>query len=191
MNSNSKNEDYIEKVNIVHNNIYDYSLTNYINSRSKVIIICNIHGKFTQKANHHAQGTGCPKCSGKNKNIDEIVDDFNKIYNYKYTYNLDDYKNKNSKIKITCPIHGDFKKVAYAHNSGHGCPKCGRNSLTTEQFIQKSKLNHKIEYDYSLVDYTGIMNKVKIICPTHGIFEQISRFHLKGCDCPNCSESKL
>jgi len=182
--------EFIEKANIVHNK-YDYSLTNYINSRNKIKIICPIHGEFIIRANNHLLGIGCSKCSGKNKNISEIIDDFNKIYDYKYDYSLvNNYKDKHSIIKIICPIHGEFEKIAYAHNNGHGCPKCGINTLSTSKFIELSKLNHNNKYDYSLVKYNGVMNTVKIICPIHGMFEQISRFHLNGSDCPNCSESK-
>ena len=183
-------EEFIINANKVHNNKYDYSLTNYINSRSKIKINCLYHGEFEQRANNHMLGTGCPKCSGKNKPISEIIEDFNKIHNYKYDYNLVEYKNKNSLIKIICKEHGVFEKIAYAHNSGKGCPKCGRGTLTTEEFIKKSNIKHKNKYDYSLVNYIGVREKVTIICPIHGKFDQKSKDHLNGCDCPNCSESK-
>ena len=41
--------DFCNKSNIKHNNIYDYSLVNYINNRTKVKIICKEHGIFEQK----------------------------------------------------------------------------------------------------------------------------------------------
>jgi hypothetical protein len=37
---------FIKDANIVHNFKYDYSLVNYINSKTKVKIICSIHGVF-------------------------------------------------------------------------------------------------------------------------------------------------
>jgi hypothetical protein len=69
----SNNEEFINKSNIVHNNEYDYSLVNYINSKSKVKIICKEHGEFEQTPNMHLKGQGCPVCrhiktSKKNKN---------------------------------------------------------------------------------------------------------------------------
>lgn len=43
---------------------YDYSKTEYKNSKSSVIIICPIHGEFTIIPNSHLNSkTGCPKCS--------------------------------------------------------------------------------------------------------------------------------
>ena len=55
-------EDFIYKANKVHNNLYDYSKTNYKSTRSKVIIICKAHGEFTQSPNDHLCGNGCQKC---------------------------------------------------------------------------------------------------------------------------------
>lgn len=46
----------------VHGNRYDYSKVIYINSYTKVEIVCKDHGSFTQKPNNHNRGQGCPKC---------------------------------------------------------------------------------------------------------------------------------
>jgi len=59
--------------------------------------------------------------------------------------------------------------------------------LTQEQAIEKAKLTHGDKYDYSLVIYTGIHNKIKIICPVHGIFEQIAKTHIRGNNCKKCA----
>ncbi|MCK9415296.1 DUF723 domain-containing protein [Candidatus Dojkabacteria bacterium] len=61
---------------------------------------------------------------------------------------------------------------------------------TTEDFIKKAIEIHGNKYDYSLVEYTGALNKVKIICPKHGIFEQLPNNHIsKKYGCPYCNES--
>lgn len=57
---------------------------------------------------------------------------------------------------------------------------------TTEDFISKANKVHGNKYNYSLVIYSGCDNKVKIICPEHGIFEQSPYYHLKGQGCPIC-----
>jgi len=62
-----------------------------------------------------------------------------------------------------------------------------KKRLTTEGFIKKAKRIHGDKYDYSLVDYTTSNNKIKIICPTHGIFEQLANNHLSGCECIKCA----
>jgi hypothetical protein len=64
------------------------------------------------------------------------------------------------------------------------------NKLTTEQFVERSRVIHNNRYDYSLVKYTKSSNRVKIICPIHGIFEQLATLHLKGFNCQECSGLK-
>lgn len=59
--------------------------------------------------------------------------------------------------------------------------------VTTQEFIAKAELIHKDKYDYSLVDYVNAKTKVKIICPEHGVFKQLSNSHLAGHGCRVCS----
>ena len=57
--------------------------------------------------------------------------------------------------------------------------------LTTEEWIVKARKVHGDKYDYSLVYYKKSNLKVKIICPIHGVFEQIANNHTSakmGCD---------
>lgn len=59
--------------------------------------------------------------------------------------------------------------------------------LTTEQFIEQSKVIHGNKYDYSKTEYKGIKTKVCITCPKHGDFYQIPDNHLrKKYGCPKC-----
>lgn len=70
-----------------------------------------------------------------------------------------------------------------------------RLGYTTETYIAKAKKIHQNKkYDYSLTVYTGAANKVKVICPTHGIFEITAREHIRkkphGCyKCGGTSKS--
>lgn len=52
----------IEKFNIIHNNLYDYSLVKYKNNRDKIEIVCNKHGIFKQSTKQHLRGQGCHNC---------------------------------------------------------------------------------------------------------------------------------
>lgn len=60
-------EEWIEKANKVHCWKYNYSKTKYINSTSKVCIICPKHGEFWQNASHHLNGVECPMCGNVSK----------------------------------------------------------------------------------------------------------------------------
>ena len=56
-------EEFIEKAREIHGNYYDYSKVDYINSSTKVCIICPEHGEFWQTPNKHLNGQGCFECS--------------------------------------------------------------------------------------------------------------------------------
>ena len=52
----TKNEIFIEKAKKVHGDKYDYSKVNYINAKTKICIICPVHGEFLQEPNNHLIG---------------------------------------------------------------------------------------------------------------------------------------
>ena len=56
----------------------------------------------------------------------------------------------------------------------------------TSLFVEKAKIIHKDFYDYSLTEFAGSVQKVKIICPKHGVFEQTPNNHLTGYGCSKC-----
>ncbi len=56
-------EQFIEILNTVHNNKYDYSMVVYAGANAKIQITCPIHGPFTQRAGDHRNGSGCKHCS--------------------------------------------------------------------------------------------------------------------------------
>lgn len=58
--------------------------------------------------------------------------------------------------------------------------------MTTEDYIADARAVHGDKYDYSLVDYKGALERVKIICPEHGVFEQVASRHICGAGCPKC-----
>ena len=55
-------EEFVERARKIHGDKYDYSKVEYINSQTKVCIICPEHGEFWQIAGHHLNGVGCPIC---------------------------------------------------------------------------------------------------------------------------------
>jgi len=53
---------FITRAKEVHGNLYDYSNTVYVNSKTKVNIKCKEHGEFIQSVKGHYDGHGCPSC---------------------------------------------------------------------------------------------------------------------------------
>jgi very-short-patch-repair endonuclease len=188
-------EDFIEKSKNKHGNKYDYSKSVYINSKSKIIIICPLHGEFSQTASDHYQsGCGCPECDPtKTLGNEKFIEKAKLIYGDKFDYTNVNYIKNNIKVEINCKVHGSFLQEPGSHLNGKGCPECYpfNKKSTTEDFIKKAKKIWGDLYDYSLVDYTTKKNKVKIICEKHGIFEQKAYVHTQGHGCPICNNSKL
>jgi hypothetical protein len=52
----------LNKLNKVHNNKYDYSLSIFNRTKDIIKIICPLHGEFEQILNNHLRGNGCPLC---------------------------------------------------------------------------------------------------------------------------------
>lgn len=129
----------------------------------------------------------------KNKNkIQSFIEQGNMIHNNKYDYShITNIKTKRTNIPIICPIHGLFTTTVERHLLGKDCRKCGweKTRLTKEIFITRARNKHGDKFDYSKVEFTSIHNKVIIICPIHGEFEQQASAHFK-CGCDKCARDK-
>lgn len=55
-------DQWVARAKAVHGDRYDYSQVEYLNRRTKVKIICRIHGMFEQNPDSHLRGCGCKKC---------------------------------------------------------------------------------------------------------------------------------
>ena len=196
------NIEFIDKANKVHKNKYDYSKCEYINSRTKVCIICPEHGEFWQTPNNHLKGKGCPKCKSDKLHIlktmgkDEFIKKAKSVHNNKYDYSKVEYVNNSTKVCIICPEHGEFWQAPNNHLNGNGCIKCVKHSYqygikrthkTNEEVIKEFKNVHGEKYDYSKVDHVNVNTKICIICPKHGEFWQTPHHHLRGQGCPICA----
>lgn len=196
-------ETFIKKAQSIHKNAdgtpkYDYSKVRYVNSHTKVCIICHNkdefgveHGEFWQKPYQHLnEKSGCKKCSNNFMDTERFVKLASLVHNNKYDYSKVEYKNSTTKVTIICPIHGEFEQVASYHLSGNGCQKCaGKYRINQEEFIVEARKIHGDKYDYSKVEYKNKTTKVCIICPIHGEFWQTPKCHLKGENCPKCTNN--
>jgi len=187
-------EQFIKDAKKIHGNKFDYSLVDYVDNKTKVKIICNNCKRiFEQTPNSHLNGDGCSWCATNKKlTREEFIKKSKIVYGDRYDYNLVNYVNSITNVKIRCKKHGIFEQTPENHMNGHGCKECRKDflrkkfALTTEEFIERSRKIHGNKYDYSLVNYINTKTKVKIICPEHGIFEQIPDNHYNGAKCPCC-----
>lgn len=125
---------------------------------------------------------------------EEFIQRSKKIHDDKYDYSESIYENYLVKVKIICPLHGEFYQLGNHHMCGRGCIKCGiiNKKKTTEEFIKEC--NSRIEdnkyntrYNFDDVIYNGAKEKVKIKCDLHGYFMMSPNNFLNGQGCPSCS----
>ena len=191
-------EEFIKKANKKHGiGTYDYSKVNYIDSQTKVEIICPKHNSFYQIPTSHLQGTGCPICGGKIKlTKNSFINKSKKIHKFVYDYSKVNYINNRIKVCIICSEHGEFWQTPSNHLNGDECPICAKllmgklRKYTSEKFIEKANEVHNYKYDYSKIKYNDSNSKIEIICPKHGSFWQKPSSHLQGIGCPKCNSSK-
>lgn len=122
----------------------------------------------------------------------EFITNARRIHKSRYSYDRTIYKNRCTKVIITCSVHGDFNQAPNNHIRGNGCPDCVTNKkLTTEQFTEKASKVHKGRYSYDKTIYTNAHTKVIITCGKHGDFHQAPNNHLQGQGCSDCKHDRL
>jgi hypothetical protein len=192
-------ESFKEKANYIHDNKYNYDKAVYINSTTPVIITCPIHGDFEQRPNNHLHGRGCKKCRPKNvvskMTTDLFIEKANKVHSNKYDYTNSIYTTQKDKVKIVCPIHGEFLQHPGNHLRGSGCPECAKEQTSDkhrsslEDFVKRANEVHNSFYDYSKFTYVNARTPSTIICPDHGEFSTTMDNHVnKSSGCPVCKK---
>lgn len=120
---------------------YDYSEVNYVNTHTKVKVICEKHGMFEIMPYHLLNGHGCKKCGqdvthGKQrKSKEQFIKEARKVHGNKYDYIEAEYENRNKNIAIICPIHGQYFQSPTSHLKGYGCPKCNCSILENKILV--------------------------------------------------------
>ena len=78
-------DEWIDRAKKIHGDKYDYSKVEYVNSQTKVCIICPIHGEFWQTPNNHLNGNNCPNCNSNIKSKNEkFISNFLIEHNIKF-----------------------------------------------------------------------------------------------------------
>lgn len=181
----------------------------YINSHTLMTCTCPIHGDFTMRPSDLLHGSSCPTCGGTKKmNTEEYIIKANKVHNNFFIYDKTLYSKANSKIIVTCPIHGDFIIRANNHLQGGNCPLCNKEGInhviTKQPKINKStkklsqeefeeRINKLYGDKYIVIDktrYISANKKVTLLCQEHGEFEITPNHLFNGGGCPICSKNK-
>ena len=140
-------DEFIEKAKCIHNNKYNYSLSEFEHSSDYIKIICPIHGIFEQAINKHLRKNGCRKCAIEQKSLttEEFIKKAKEIHGDKYNYSLVNHISAHRKIKIICNDHGIFEQSSNSHIlKKQGCPICNENK--GEKEIRLFLIGYNIKY---------------------------------------------
>lgn len=202
-------EQWLAEFKSIHGEAYDYSKSVIRRWCDKIIIICRNCGKeFSQTPNKHGgqQGHGCPHCKGERMSLSKrhSKEQFVKNVEERFgrgRFNLSEfnYVNNHTSGVVICNTCGcRFETTANTLlGAKYGCPSCAETALgrrltpiSKREFIERSKNKHGNKYDYSLVNYKSMYNKVEIVCKQCGkVFKQLPVNHLSGNGCPRCKNS--
>ena len=136
---------FVERTKLIHGDKYDYSKVVYKNGRTKICIICPIHGEFYQEPRHHLKGCGCPSCneSKLEKEICLLLDENNikherqKRFKWLGRQSLDFYL-PDYNIAIECQGRQHFESINY-----FGGTKTFFNTVKNDyNKLNKCKLNN-------------------------------------------------
>jgi len=186
--------DFIERAIKKHKDKYNYSKVNYSHSHKHVIIICKIHGDFSQRASSHLYGLGCEKCGKlvgiekKTKSNEHFIKKSRKKHGNYYDYSKVVYTHCKRKVIIICPKHGDFSQVAQDHSRGNGCPTChtSKGENTIRELLKKYKINNIQQHSFKnqpehirLCQYDFFLPNSNLVIEYHGIqhFIFVKFFH--------------
>lgn len=145
-------EEFIARAKKIRGDVYDYSKTLYVNRRTKVCIICKLHGEFYQNPEHHILGKSCPKCATltrqekQRKPLSYWIPLFIEAHGNLYDYSkATERSHKRDKITIVCKEHGEFQQTPYNHAINKtGCPVC--NASKGELEIKRVLDDLNVEY---------------------------------------------
>ena len=128
-------QQFIKEAITIHGDTYDYSKVVYTKNYNKVIIVCKLHGEFTQVAATHLNGSGCQECASAKSSAEQVksscefILEANQRHGYKYGYDNLVYINAKEKVTVTCPEHGNFSVQANSHLQGSGCARCSESGF--------------------------------------------------------------
>ena len=185
----SNTVEFIEKSNKIHDDKYDYSKTDYINSTTKVTIICKKHSEYEQTPSGHLSGHGCNQCAIENNTENlkcstiEFIEKATNKHGYKYDYSKVNYTDFKTSVIIICSKHNEFIQRPDYHLHSNGCPKCACNNYSKSSIkylnfmekynnIQIQHAENGVEHNIKTTNYhaDGYCEETNTIYEFHGDF---------------------
>lgn len=196
-------ETFVKRSIKVHGERYDYSKVEYLDTNTKVCIVCPEHGEFWQTPKNHMKGYGCSLCAIKKRNDSKMVttsgfiSKARAIHGTKYDYSKVEYVDYVTPVCIICPEHGEFWQSPTRHLNSVGCPMCaeekrgGDKRYDAAKFVSIARALYGDKYSYDKTVYKNSRTPVIVTCPVHGDITMLPSYHLHVCGCPMCSKDAV
>lgn len=118
-----------------------------------------------------------------------------------YDTHLVDYKDKDNRVTLICPIHGEFRisprnLFGDSKHKAHGCWRCAGmippdnrpSPMTADEFFQKMhELYDATELDFMTSEFKGMKKKVTAYCRKHGAITRSASYWIDGKGCEYCN----
>lgn len=181
-------KDVVDKIKSAHGNKFNLDDVNYINYRTKIKIICNIHGAIYVNPGNAIKKNwgGCKRCSCTKVMSKRIIsfDNFcSRIEKKCLLQNVSVINNSysciNSSVKFLCNKHGEFcrSRAIDAINSKFICPKCSRSGhgIYNATNMLRGKFNNISGAIYLLFIHSAKKSYTKVgICKLENLTQRIS-----------------
>ena len=165
--SNTK-EQFIERAIKIYGSRYNYDMVEYKNNRTKVCIICDIHGPFYKDPTSHLRGQGCPECGeleGARKrtfSTQKFIKKVKVVHGNTYDFSNVVYKDTHKDVEVICHKHGKFYRSPVTLLQGRGCPLCRHESLFGESNPNyKDGLSYERQHGRFTPEYRQWVESVK------------------------------
>lgn len=199
-------EEWIQDAQKIHGNKYDYHLVHYINSDTKVDIICPKHGAFPQLPYEHLNGKGCPYCAHQKFHQTESLASLYPSIAAEWDYDLNDSTgftpetigiDTRKKFYWRCNHgcnHSYLATIAFRVKRNSGCAICHGKQVSRDTSLaalnpslaaEWCEENDKLPTEVTLKsDYEALW---KCPNPNHPPYRQKVEVRSRGIGCVYCS----
>lgn len=190
-------EDYIVQCRKAHGDTYAYDLVEYKTTKHKVNIVCREHGVFSQMAESHKNGHGCPKCScaGTSKGQMDLI-----LFLSKSTEVIEEFVLPGSKMRLDAFLPAMNIGVEYHGLRWHSTAICKHNPTKDfEKHLLAESLGIRIIHIYEdewrynrsvveniLLSAMGLLPRIHarktkvVVVPDHEARQFLDAHHIQG-----------
>ena len=193
-------EEFIAKAKAVHGDKYDYSKVEYVDSTTKVCIICTEHGEFWQKPGSHMKGHGCARCASDANAAKMRIWTEEKCHDEASRYkDMKSFRTQSEDAYNAALKHHWLKNYTWlSYKIDVSKPKKKRQSYTQEQIIKKLRSIFGDRYNYEKVEYKAMKVPITLVCHErdadgveHGEFSmRPDNIFSSNQACPKCYDAR-